>query len=163
MAAPPLLVAARQKFLTSTQYAALSAAHKIGTRQDVLGAPAQWVTVGVDSNGLPHHYGEDRAAVSFHLRGASWTSSENSARFPKVGVTVWVAGEVGKPNAEWLAYDVAATVIDVFDDPAGEAPPTWGPSIYVTRCRWDGELAVSDVEDMPTLWRADVAFNLEVV
>lgn len=162
MTAPALLVAARRKFLASAQYDNLRAAHLIGVAQDGL-TPSPWVTVGTDNNGLPNNYGEGRAAVTFYQRGSSWATADTSARFPKLGISVWAGGPVEKPDAQWLAHNVAESVIACFDDPAGEHPPTWGPDVYVIRSRWDGELTVAPVEDVPTLWRADMAFNLEVV
>lgn len=158
MSAPVLHVAARAKFLASQEFVMLDAADSIGT---VEGTSEPTVFVGVDPrNGLPWSYEPDKAAVTIYQRAASWLRGESSARFPLLGVTVWVAGSDGStPDADWLARNVAEQVIECFDDPANANDPQWSDTVRVLHCRWTGELAVSEVENMPGMYRADCAFE----
>lgn len=163
MPAPALLVAARQKFLASAAYADLSERHVIGVSQPVPVPPAPWVTTGTGPDGMPYRYGPGKASINFYLRAQSWFVSETSARFPKLGASVWVDGAQHDPATEHLCREVTEAVITAFDDPPGEQPPTWGPGVYVIRCRWDGNAVVAPLDDRPAMWRADVAFDVETV
>lgn len=159
MSAPALLVAARARFLASDEYALLDAAGVIGSWQS---PPQPWVFIGTDPrNGLPWAYGTDLAAVTIYARSRQWHTNDTSARFPVLGVTVWVQGDPATPDAEWLARNVAEAVVSAFDDPANQHTGQWTDDVRVIRCRWSGELSVSEVENMPGFYRADCSFEIE--
>lgn len=158
--APALLLAARAKFLASPEFATAYGDHLIATQADAAQSPA--VIIGTDKDGMPTYLDDVEATVTLHLPGKEWLASPTTARFPRLGFTVWGPGNpLG--SGEWLARAVADVLIACFDNPSGKFA-TWGAGteVNVVSCRYARDLSVYEVEGVNGLFRADLSFDCEI-
>lgn len=160
---PDLLLAARERFVSSGTFATLLASEQIGVSKSGSGS-TPWVFIAINpASGKPYAAGIGKAAITFYKRSSDWYRNDTSARFPVLSCVVWSQGvDVEDVSADWLARSVAEAVIAEFDDPAREKPKQWSDTVYVIGCRWTGELSVSPMENLPGSYRADFGFEMEV-
>lgn len=154
--APALLTAALGRIRSDRTYQSLVTA-------GYLAADALAVTTN-PLTGLPYSY-PATAVVLWHA--GSWHRNDTTARFPRLGVSVYASDEASSPQGEWTARYVAQALAELLDDPAHAKPSTWtdvngSVSLRILSCRWDGSLIAAPVEGQDGSYRADAMFEIEI-
>ena len=153
-----MLLATRERILTSDTLGALVANGSVGGT-----ASEPWVYAELGDDGFPLSSGVGLASVTVFLHSRQWSPSANSARYPTIGVFVDAQAGAFDSSGEYLCRNVADALINELDDPARKNTGWWSNSIYVSHCRWAGDLISARYEDEPTKYRAEFSLELEVV
>lgn len=160
MTAPPILLAALSKLVASPQ---LTAAIEAGQVAEMPSNPPMNTTlpavmIGTNSDGLPFYLGDSAASITLRL-GREWTRSATTARFPRLYFDVWAPGDVGTGTGEWLAREVADTIVSVFDCTAG--PNELWSDVFVISSKYCADLMCAEVEGQRGLYRAELGFEIQ--
>lgn len=156
---PALLAATRDRLLASPVVASLVADGSVGATDGV-----PWIFTDYTDDGLPLATGQGLASVTLYQRAKQWGTTDNTARFPTVGVDVIASGAADTHDAEWQAHAVAQSLIDWLDDPARERQTgPWTRGVWVVSLRWDGSLTNVDMEGRPGEFRAEFSLEFQLV